>query len=141
MITGININSTRSFVSTRDPGKDNPTVFHIGILDPFIRSWIDDRCTSLQISQGGPDAQANASIAPKKMSILHVKYGVRAIDNLIDPLTKMAVLIKMETVSVNGKAYQALPDEVLCLLGTNLIDELAAEIIKEQDLSEAAQKN
>lgn len=141
MLTGINIHETRKYVSKRDPDKDNPTLFHVGVLDPFLRSWIEDKCTSIEFSSGGADDPAKGNVLAKKRNILLVKYGVRDIENFLDPQTKAPVKVTIGNTSIGGKSYPALPDQVISLLGTPLIDELAEEILREQDLGETERKN
>lgn len=141
MLTGINIHETRKYVSKRDPDKDNPTIFHVGVLDPFLRSWIEDKCTSIEFSSGGGDDPAKGNVLAKKRNILLVKYGVRDIENFLDPQTKAPVKVTIGNTSISGKGYPALPDQVISLIGTPIIDELAEEVLKEQDLGETERKN
>ncbi len=141
MLTGININETRKYVSKRDPDKENPSVFHIGVLDPFLRSWIEDKCTSIEFSSGGADDPTRGNVLAKKRNILLVKYGVRDIENFLDPQVKAPIKVTLGNTSISGKAYPALADQVISLLGTALIDELADEVLKEQDLSGDERKN
>jgi len=69
MITGINIYETRAYKSKLDPDKNNPTVFHIGMLDPFLRAHIDDEVTSLEVSSKNPDDKAKANICASKRNL------------------------------------------------------------------------
>ena len=36
MLTGIDVNATREYVSKLDPDKENPSVFHIGLPPSLI---------------------------------------------------------------------------------------------------------
>jgi hypothetical protein len=141
MLTAININATKPYVSKRDPDKDNPTVFQIGIMDPFLRAHIEDKSTSFEISSTNPDEAARANAAMKKKNIMLVKFGIRGIENFIDPVTKAPIKISLDNHSIGGKGYPAIPDKILVLLGSVIIDELADAVVKEQDLSGEEAKN
>ena len=142
MLTAININATRKYISKKEkPGDENPTVFHIGILDPFLRAHIEDKSTSFGLSSSNPEESASATLAMQKMNIQLVKFGVRDIENFFDPVTKETVKITLDTISIGGKAYKALQDKTLILLGGDMINELSQEVRKEQDLTGDEVKN
>ncbi|MFA5143976.1 MAG: hypothetical protein WC522_07435 [Candidatus Omnitrophota bacterium] len=141
MITGINIYETRAYKSKLDPDKNNPTVFHIGMLDPFLRAHIDDEVTSLEVSSKNPDDKAKANICASKRNLLAVRFGLKGLENFLDPRTKEPVKFDTISISVNGKNYNGVSEPILAMLGKLLMDELAEVILKENAISEEERKN
>jgi hypothetical protein len=141
MLTAININETKPYVSKLDPDKTNPTTFHIGVLDGFSRSYIDDQSTSFEFSSKNPNDLVNTSINSGKRRLLAVKFGLRGIDNLMDPQTKKPVLFDTISMSVNKSNYNVVTDSVLKLIPSPIIDEIAAVILEENKFSEEERKN
>ncbi len=141
MLFGININETRSYVSSKDNKEDNPTIFQLGLIDPFLKAHIERKTTTVEFSGKDPDAPVRGNVNSGEKNILIVKYGVRAIENFGDPMTQKAMDVRMDNVSINGKNYSALPDRILMLLGADLIDELAKQIIPDQSLKKDEIKN
>lgn len=142
MFTGIDINATRKYISPNDPDKNNPTVFHIAQLDPRLQAHIEDKCTTMHASASGKkDEPAEVGFAMKKRACEFVRFGVRGIDGLLDPATNFPIEIKLDNVSIGQKAYQALPEKIIGMLGMRLIEELAAEVERGQVLTGEEAKN
>ncbi len=141
MITGININETKPYVSKFDPDKNNPTIFQIGVLDPFIRSHIDDQSTHFELSSKNPDDMAKANVGLSRRNVLAVKFGLRGLENFMDPQTKKAVSFDTVSVSINKANYNAVTDVILKMFSKALIDELAKVILDENELSAGEAKN
>ncbi len=141
MLTGINIYEAKPYVSKYDPDKNNPTTFHIGSMDPFLRSYIEDATTSLKFSSKNPNDMAEANILVSKRNILAVKFGVRDIENFEDPQTKKPVKFDSISTSINGKNFPAVSDEIIKMLPKDLIDELAEVILSANRLTEGEAKN
>jgi hypothetical protein len=138
---GVNIYETRQYISKNEPDKDNPSIFILGILDPNIRAHIDDQTTQMEFSAGGPQEKAKANIAIGKRSLLAVKFGLKGLENFIDPQAKKPVVFDKISVSIGGKNYDAVSDPILALLGNELRNELSEEILKENSLTEEQKKN
>ena len=141
MITGINIYETRAYKSKFDPDKNNPTVFHIGMLDPFLRAHIDDEVTSLEVSSKNQDDLAKANVRTARRNLLAVRFGLKGLDGFLDPRTKEPVKFDTVSISMNGKNYNGISEPILAMLGKSLIDELAGVILKENAISEEERKN
>jgi hypothetical protein len=141
MITGININETKPYVSKLDPDKNNPTTFQIGVLDPFIRSYIDDQSTNFELSSKNPDDLARANVGLSRRNVLAVKFGLRGFENFADPQTKKPVSFDTVSVPVNKANYNAVTDVIIKMFSKALIDELAKVILDENELSAAETKN
>lgn len=141
MITGININETKPYVSKLDPDKTNPTTFHIGVLDPFLRAYIDDQATAFEVSSKNPNDAVNTNVALNKRNILAVKFGLRGLDNFMDPQTKKIVSFDTISTSVNRSNYPAVTDQIIRMFGKELIDELAEVILNSNKLTGEEAKN
>lgn len=141
MLTGINIYETKPYHSKLDPDKNNPTIFHIGSLDSYLRAYIEDQTTSFEFSSKNPKDPAKANINASKRNLLVVKFGLRGMDNFLDPRDKKPVKFDSVSVSVIGKNYMAVSEEILSMLPKALIDELAEAILAENTLSEEEAKN
>ena len=142
MITGININESKKYISKLDPDKTNPTTFQVGVLDVFIRSDIDDQTTTFEISSSkNPNDKAQANINAAKRNIVIVRFGLRGFDNFMDPQTNKPAPFDTVSVSINKVNYTAVSDRILKMMPKQLIDELAEVIINENQLSGDEAKN
>ena len=141
MLTGIDINATRKYASKLDPDKDNPTVFHIGVLDPALRAEIDDDSSSYEMSSTNPNDKAKVRLNWNKRQISAIKFGLKGLDNFLDPQTKKPIELSFETIKYAGKMRDAVPDRIIAMFSSELRQELAEVILNESKLSEGEQKN
>ena len=141
MLTGINIYESKPYKSKFDGDAGNPTVFNLGLLDSHLRAFIEDQTTSFEFSSKNPKEPAKANINASKRNLLVVKFGLKGLENFLDPRDNKPV--KFDTVSapVNGKNYKAVTDEIISMFPKVLIDELADVILSENTLSENEIKN
>ena len=70
-----------------------------------------------------------------------VRFGLRGLENFLDPRTKEPVKFDTVSVSLNGKNYNGVSEPILAMLGKSLMDELADVILKENAISEEERKN
>jgi hypothetical protein len=141
MLTGIDINATRKLVSKLDPDTNNPTVFHIGVLDPVLRAEIDDESSSYEMSSTNPNDKAKVKLNWNKRQITAIKFGLKGIDNFLDPQTNKPVEVKFETIQYAGKMRQALPDRIISMFPNELRQELSEAILNESKLTDDERKN
>jgi len=141
MLTGIDINSTRQHVSKLDPDKDNPTVFHIGLLDPVLRAEVDDESSSYEMSSTNPNDKAKVRLNWNKRQIMAIKFGLKKMDNFLDPQTRKPMELKFETIHYAGKMRDVVPDRIIAMFTNELRTELSEVILNESRLSEDEQKN
>lgn len=141
MLTGIDVNATRKYVSKLDPDKENPTTFHIGVLDPALRAEIDDDSSSYEMSSSNPNDKAKVRLNWNKRQITAIKFGLKGLENFLDPQTKKAVELKFETIRYAGKMRDAVPDRVIAMFPSELRQELAEVILNESKLSGDERKN
>jgi len=141
MLTGIDINSTRQHISKLDPDKNNPTVFHIGLLDPVLRAEVDDESSSYEMSSTNPNDKAKVRLNWNKRQIMAIKFGLKGMDNFLDPQTRKPIELKFETIHYAGKMRDVVPDRVIAMFPNELRTELSEVILNELKLSEDEQKN
>lgn len=141
MLRGIDINATRKYVSRLDPDKENPTVFHIGALDPVLRAEIDDESSSYEMSSTNPNDKARVKLNWNKRQITAIKFGLKGMDNFLDPQTDKPVEVKFETIQYAGKMRNVLPDRIIAMFPSELRQELSEAILSESKLSEEERKN
>lgn len=141
MLIGINSAETRIYISKLDTDRENPTKFHLGTLDPFVRSHIEEQTNRLSMSSVNPDDQASLSYSPLKRNILIVRLGLKDIEGLIDPRVNQP--IKFDTVSlpVGRKNYNVVSDSIISMMPVDLINELAEQILSDNRLNPAEAKN
>jgi hypothetical protein len=141
MLTGINIYETKPYKSKLDKESDKQTVFHIGLLDAHLRAYIDDQTTSFEVSSQNPKDLAKANIQASKHNLLLVKFGLKGMEDYLDPRDNKPIKFDTTAVSVNGKSYNVVSDSILAVFPKALIDELAGIISGENALSEGETKN
>jgi len=141
MLTGIDVTATRKYVSKLDPDKDSPTVFHVGVLDPVLRAEIDDDSSSYEMSSTNPNDKAKVKLNWNKRQITAIKFGLKDVENFLDPQTKKAIEFKCETIRYAGKMRDAVPDRIIAMFPSELRTELAEVILNESKLTEDEQKN
>jgi hypothetical protein len=141
MLTGIDINATRKYVSKLDPDKDSPSVFHIGVLDPVLRAEIDDDSSSYEMSSSNPNDKAKVRLNWNRRQISAIKFGLKGLDNFLDPQTKKPIELSFETIRYAGKMREAVPDRIIAMFSSELRQELAEVILNESKLSEGERKN
>ena len=141
MLTGIDVTATRKYVSKLDPDKDSPTVFHIGVLDPVLRAEIDDDSSTYEMSSTNPNDKAKVKLNWNKRQITAIKFGLKNVENFLDPQTKKPIEFKCETIRYAGKMRDAVPDRIIAMFPSELRTELAEVILNESRLTEDEQKN
>ena len=140
-MVGRNLYKIRDYVSKFDPDKKNPTIFKIGILDLQIKAWIKDKTTGLEIAPNKLKHPAKFTFRMSERNIEVVKFGIKNITNLIDPLTKKPVKFHSTTINKFGKSYAVVSDKILNMIPLEVITEIAREIIKKDTPTEKEQKN
>jgi hypothetical protein len=140
-LTGINIFETKRFISKLEKDKENPTVFHLGLLDPILRAEFEDESLIFEKSSSNPNDPAKATIARSGFNIKVVRFGLKGMDNFLDPRTNKPVPFETVSVSIKGKNYNIASEQIVKMLGKKLTEELAEEILSENIFSEEEEKN
>jgi len=128
------------FVSKLDKG-DDPTIWHLGVLDTRIRKQIEDIALEYEFDPSAPgSAKAKSSFNIGKSELEFVMYGLKGFDNFLKPSGK-SVYFKTETKVVGNKTYHIVADEILGIIPGDIIRELAAEIKRINSVGEEERKN
>lgn len=141
MLTGINIGETKKYISRFDPDKENPTVFHIGILDAQVKDRIEDEATSFAVSSSMPNDNASVSVNFNRRNYLMLQFGLKNVENFNDPGTGKPLRFETIAKAMGGKSYNVVTDEILSMLPSRVRKELAEEIMRENTLSDDEIKN
>lgn len=140
-LTGVNFAEEREYISPKDPDKENPTKFKLGLLDPFVRSYIEEQTTRMELGSGGPDAPAGVGFSQIKNDILTVRLGLVGIENYLHPETGKPVEFRSTSRNIGRKMYTMVSEQVVSLMPTDLLHELAEEIRRDNRMTEEESKN
>ncbi|MBI5872991.1 MAG: hypothetical protein HZB36_02475 [Candidatus Omnitrophica bacterium] len=143
MLTAINLHETKPYISRLDKDQNKPTKFYIGVIDAIVDTYITDKTQVLRDDSSDPAAMPQVQIEMGMANLLRVKFGIKNIEDLADPVTGQMVIFKTDTIKIGSSEYQVVADEVLAKLPFPklLIPELSAEILKANGLNEGEQKN
>jgi hypothetical protein len=114
------------------------TVFSYKPLDVFLMGYIYDRASIL--SQSG-DGSTDMKTRLNETNIDAVRFGITAISNFFEADGVTQVPIKFVKRMVNGREYDALPDEVIIKLDAGSLAELAHQIKEASTLKREDEKN
>lgn len=139
---GINATETQDYISKHETDKEKPTIWKIGTLDSILKSKIQDVSTVYETDPVNPKiVRARATININERALDIVRFGLKDVVNFIHPQTGKP--IQFDTVSVNrfGKNYNVVSDEVLKVIPSKVLAELAEEISKQSGITEEEAKN
>lgn len=141
MFKAVDVKATKRYVSLNDPNPDNPTVFIIGSIDPALRSFIDGKCSSVEMDDKNKSGKKIVRINATQYSMLTFKYGLRGLENFFSADGSTPLALSLGNHSIAGAAYPCVTDDFLSYFHPDLINEVAEEIIKFQSLSGDEIKN
>lgn len=135
----INLTKTKKYTSEQDPeyGTDKASVFTIGAIDSRTMSHIID---SNMESKIGPDGEQMSKYNQLTVAYNLVRFGLKDITNFEND-DGTPLVFKTEKINYGGKTYTVAADEILSVLPTFLIMELAAEVNEVNTVSETDSKN
>lgn len=137
-IIGLSLEATRPYQSRLDPAKgtDEATVFRLGTLDSRIMGKIRDLATTINVDPSQPDDEVETSINQNEVFFQTVSYGLKGWEKFKD---KNGNDIEFATITRrhSGQVYQIVDPDKLKLLPQSIIVELAQEIQKDNEVSNA----
>ncbi|WP_349621640.1 hypothetical protein [Azospirillum argentinense] len=141
-IRALSLTSTRRYESKYDPARGTPdaTVFVIGTLDSRIYGRLRDLATRVNVDRNRPDDEVSTSVNLAEVAYETVAYGLRGIERFVDDAGD-EVRFRTKRRYHGGQHYDAVDDEVLKQLPQQVISELAEEIGRDNELTEAEAKN
>ena len=134
MILALDSNESREFVSTLD-NEETKTIFILGVLDNFVRAKIEDMTTRYSIPQNNStEGTADIQINYNQRNLQLVRYGLKGWRNFKDA---KGVDVIFETIASAefGKSYNIISERTIKRLPRNLINELAVEILNDNQIS------
>lgn len=124
-----------------DAGTDKAVTWIIGALDSRIMAHIKDNATAIPMSAfSGENSDATATLNLNKTNFDIVVFGLKGWENLLDDTDK-PVVFKTAHTSQAGKTYLTADPELIAMLPSEVIDELAQEIMEINTLKEEERKN
>ncbi len=140
MYTGININSIVNYKDPGDSDPNNPTIFKIGALDSFIKTFIEDKTTEFDFDENDPNDNGKMRINIGMRNLMKVKFGLKGLENFIDPATGAALQLQLQKFTISGLSYDVVPDSVLAILPKSVFIGLAGAIDRLGSLSQDEKK-
>ncbi len=141
MFKAVDVKATKRYVSPNDPNKDNPTVFIIGSIDPALRSFIDGKCSAIEMDDKNKSAKRLVRINTTQYSMLTFKYGLRGIENFFAADGVTPLFLATGNHNIAGVSYPCVTDDFIPYFHPDLISEVADEIVKFQSLNGEEIKN
>jgi len=140
LIKAIDLNEVRDYISKHDTGEPK-TVWKLGVLDAHIRAEFEDEISEFEISsQVMKDKATKTQLKINARALKVVRYGIRGFDNFMDETGK-PIKFSTETINRHGKSYLVMDSYTLRKIPFKVIQELAAEISKDNILQEEEAKN
>lgn len=138
-IQTLNLDAEWDYKSKFDADRDgeNATVFTLGTLSNRLLSYLQDKATTFK---GTNEENVEASIMNASLAIEVVRYGLRGTKNLQDSEGK-PVEFETQRQNVHGMDVRAVKSAIVNVIPKAVIMELAEELQKRNELSEAEAKN
>lgn len=124
-----------------DKGTDKEIKWELGALDSRVLASIKDRATGIPMSAlsgGGQDATATLNLNQTNFDI--VVFGLKGFRNLLNE-DGSAVEYKTAHTTLNGKTYLTADPDIVRTIPSEVIDELANEIMEINVMKEEERKN
>ncbi len=139
-ITALDLSEMIDYVSKLD--KDEPkTVWKLGVLDTRIRKQLEDVGLEYEVDPNQPGSgKAKTSLNLCKSELDFVAFGLKGFENFRKADGKQ-VYFKTDQRGVNGKVYYVVAEEILKIIPSNIITELATKIRDLNTVSEEEIKN
>ncbi len=137
----IRIGETREYQSPNDPDPANPTVWTLGALDLRSRTFIQDETTAFEVSSSQkPTDRASVKLRLSERNVLLARFGLKGWRNLKDAQGQ-EIPFEQDVLPIDGKSYSIAAKRLIEQLPYELIEELAAEILSLNALTEHDRKN
>lgn len=130
----------KDHVSKKDPDSSNPTVWTLGTLDLRTRTYIQDETATFEISSDKSTDRAGVKLRIGERNLLIVRFGLKGWKNLKDAQGQ-EIPFEQEPFDLDGKSHLLVHRRRIEQLPYELIEELAAEILSLNTLTEPDRKN
>jgi hypothetical protein len=136
-IKGLSLSSIRVYESKLDPAKGTPeaTKWQLGTLDSRVMGMIKDMATSFTVNPAAPTDEVETSINRNEVNFQLVSYGLRGWSGFVDDKGNDLPFKKL-TRRHGGSTYDVVDPDSIKLIPQAIIEELANEIGKDNEVSE-----
>ena len=135
MINAIPLGQNIEFILPYD--KVNPTIWVLGALDSITK--MEMFSILAPVEKTDKSEEYNPRINPLQFNIELVRFGLKGFKNFM--FNKDPVEFKTEKISRYGKTYQVVSDETLGKIPVKVLNVLADEILRIQEVTEEERKN
>lgn len=141
-IHGLRLDTTRPYESKYDPdrGTDKATVFTLGTLDSRTFGRIKDQATQFVVDPNAPNDEVRTSVNASEVNYQTVQYGLKGVKNLLDD-DGNEIAFKTVKRRHGSIPYDIVHESVMNKIPQAVIEELAFEIARGNELDEVAAKN
>lgn len=138
MVKAIDIDAVSEYVCKEDRRlpEEEQTIWKIGVLDSLTIADISQM--DVEFDPGSKEQKIRANIAGRELD--NVRYGLKGWNNFKDAKGQ-EIKAMFNTISKGGRSAQTLHDNCLKQIPPRIIQELAEEIKKSNELSEVEEKN
>lgn len=145
-IKALKLDAVRPFISASEERKDgklvdeaNATIWEIGTLDSRIAGRIRDMATTVSVDPNAPDEDVNTQINLAEVNYQTVMFGLKGWKNFRDA-DGNDIPFRTKSRTFSGGTYRVVDPDLMKLIPMHVIDELAAEIKKDNEVSAADAK-
>jgi hypothetical protein len=135
-IKGLSLNAERNYISKLDKPSEgeSPTTWIIGSLDSRILGMLQDKATTVKVNTAAPEDEVATQVNGKAFNFEVCQFGLRGWTNF---KAESGDDIPYKAVKLNrgGKSYMVVDSESLSLIPGGVIEELAEQIMKDNQLS------
>jgi len=135
MINAIPLGQSIEFKLPYD--KENPTIWILGAIDSITKMEMFSVLAPIEKTEKSEDYSPR--ISPLQFNLELVRFGLKGFKNFM--FNKQDVEFKTEKISRYGKTYQVASDETLGKIPMRVLNLLADEILKIQEVTEEERKN
>lgn len=137
----IRTGETREYISPKDPDSTQPTRWTLGALDLRSRTYVQDETTAFEVSPSQrPTDKTSVKLRLSERNVLLARFGLKGWKNLKDAQGQ-EVPFEQDTLPIDGKSYSLVAKRLIEQFPYELIEELAAEILNLNTLTEQDRKN
>jgi len=136
-IKAINLGTLKSITFPEDT--DDPTVWEIGAIDSRVLGHLRDKATDLKINPDDPEAGADISLGMNEFHFQVAQFGLKGFSNFQGEDIKgksKDVMFSTQRKTVGKVQYDVCDDAVMAMVPGNVLQFLANEVLKINNLGE-----
>lgn len=140
-IIGLTLSAELSHQSVHDTAPvEDRTTFKLGTLDSRIMGKLRDDATSFAVNPLAPEDEVDVSVGQNTLYYLACQFGIKGWSQFRD-IDGNDIPYRTMKRNVAGRSYVIVADEVLRCVPQQVIAELGAKIIEQNDVTPEDVKN